>query len=290
MRKRILQGSRSCLEKMYFKTVKDTVQKDLKTAQIGGMPTKTSTVRGYVRVLDSRKELGDTSSLANIEAADGSKDYCWVILYIFLRCGLIQEAAEYVQQNIISMRSVDRKFPPYILEYSQNPGRLLSRENRSTINTKYNQSTKMVADGTVDPYRAACYKIVGRCELSRRVLDNINTDEEDWVWLQFTLAREVLRSEEQAGEVFGLDQIRETVTDIGKRHFSQASDNPGGFGLFFFMQILASMFKKAVAWLYPQNHISAVHFAIALDYYGLLRAGDLGATELCKSNSPKTYS
>ncbi|KIV99809.1 uncharacterized protein PV09_08613 [Verruconis gallopava] len=279
MRKRILNGSRKCLEDMYYRRVTETVNKDLKTAQLGGMPTKTSYIRGYVRVLDSRRELGDTSCLANIEAADGSNDFPWVILYTFLRCGLIQEAADYVQQNITSLRSIDRKFPPYLLEYARSPERLLSREFRSTINTEYSQSTKSAADGTIDPYRAACYKIVGRCELSKRVLD-IKTDEEDWIWLQFALAREVPRSEEQAGEVFGLEQIRETIADIGKRHFSQATENPGGYGLFFFMQILAGMFEKAVAWLYPHNHISAVHFAIALSYYGLLRVSDLNTSEL----------
>jgi nuclear pore complex protein Nup93 len=282
IRKRILHGSRKCLESLYYRKVDDTAKKDPKTAQIGGMPTKTSTVRGYVRVLDSRKELGDTSFLSNIQASDGSNDYCWVILFTFLRCGLIQEAAEYVQQNINAFRSVDRKFPPYVLEYSRNPDRLLSREARNAINTEYTQSTKTAADGTVDPYRAACYKIVGRCELSRKVFDNINTDEEDWVWLQFALAREVSRSEEQAGEVFGLEQIRDTVNDIGKRHFSNPSDNPGGFGLFFFMRILAGQFEQAVGWLYHENHISAIHFAIALSYYGLLRVSDLSATELGK--------
>jgi nuclear pore complex protein Nup93 len=40
------------------------------------------------------------------------------------------------------------------------------------------------------------------------------------------------------------------------------------------MQILAGMFEKAVADLYPHNYVSAVHFAIALDYYGFLRVSD----------------
>jgi nuclear pore complex protein Nup93 len=83
--------------------------------------------------------------------------------------------------------------------------------------------------------------------------------------------------------VFGLEQIRETITDIGKRHFSNVADNPGGVGLFFYMQILAGRFENAVAWLYPHNHVSAVHFAIALSYYGLLRVADMSASELRKS-------
>ena len=41
------------------------------------------------------------------------------------------------------------------------------------------------------------------------------------------------------------------------------------------MQILAGMFEKAVADLYPHNYVSATHFAIALDFYGLLRVADV---------------
>jgi nuclear pore complex protein Nup93 len=293
MRKRIINGSRTCLEKLFLKKVMAALEKDPRVAQVGGIPDPMSKIRGYIRILDDRKELGEATNLQKMKSPsqidEGGEvknvehdDYCWVFIYYLLRCGLISEAANYVSQNSKAIRNIDRGFQKYIEAYASSPDRRLPQDMRTSMNNEYHGRLKVSPEDSLDPYRMACYKIVGRCELSRKVLDGIRTDEEDWLWLQFSLAREVTRAEEMAGEVFGLAEIRETMADIGKRHFSQASDNPGGFSLFFFMQILAGMYEQAIAWLYPHNHITAVHFAIALDYYGLLRVADLSATELCK--------
>jgi nuclear pore complex protein Nup93 len=285
LRKQIIQGSRSCLEQMFFKKVNVMIEKDPKVAMVGGTPSTINTLRGYIRILENRKELGEASLLQTLSVKEGditNVDFCWVLIYTLLRCGYVDEAAQYVIANQKAIRSIDRSFTRYMELYAKSPDRRLAQDVRQHVNNEYHSRMRSAPDDSLDPYRMACYKIIGRCELSRRVLDNIRTDEEDWIWLQFALAREVPKIEEMAGEVFGLEQIQETVKDIGRRHFAQGSDSPGGFGTFFFLQILAGMFEKAVAWLYPHNHISAVHFAIALDYYGLLRVADLTATELSK--------
>jgi nuclear pore complex protein Nup93 len=283
LRKQIIQGSRICLEQMYFKKITVVIEKDPKVAQVGGTPSIINTIRGYIRILENRKELGDLSLLQKLTAQEGEAqnvDFCWVLIYTLLRCGYVDEAAHYVASNQRAIRSIDRSFTKWMDQYVKSPDRRLAQDQRQHVNNEYHGIMRTAPDDTLDPYRMACYKIIGRCELSRRTLDNIRTDEEDWIWLQFALAREVPKTEEMAGEVFGLEQIQDTVKDIGRRHFSQGSDSPGGYGTFFFLQILAGMFEKAVAWLYPHNHVSAVHFAIALDYYGLLRVADLTATEL----------
>jgi nuclear pore complex protein Nup93 len=293
MRNNIINGSRTCLENLFLKKVMAALDKDPRVAQVGGIPDPKSRIRGYIRILDDRKELGDATRLqrmkspSQIDEGEGVKiiehdDYCWVFIYYLLRCGLVSEAASYVSQNSKAMKNMDRNFLRYIEDYASNEDRRLKPEYRTLINNEYHGRLKVSPEDSLDPYRMACYKIIGRCDLSRKVLDGIRTDEEDWLWLQFSLAREVNKNEEMADEVFGLAEIRATMADIGKRHFSQASDNPGGFSLFFFMQILAGMYEQAIAWLYPHNHIAAVHFAIALDYYGLLRVADLNTTELCK--------
>jgi nuclear pore complex protein Nup93 len=290
MRKRIIDGSRTCLENLFLKKVMAALEKDPRVAQVGGIPDPISKIRGYIRILDDRKELGESlqrmKSPTKIDEGGEARtvdhdDYCWVFIYYLLRCGLVKEAAKYVSQNSKAIRNIDRGFQKYIEAYASSPDRRLPHDMRTSMSNEYHARVRVSAEDTLDPYRMACYKIIGRCELSRKVLDGIRTDEEDWLWLQFSLAREVSKAEEMADEVFGLAEIRETMVDIGKRHFSQASDNPGGFSLFFFMQVLAGMYEQAIAWLYPHNHVAAVHFAIALDYYGLLRVADLNATELC---------
>src|SRR5271170_6184063 len=140
---------------------------------------------------------------------------------------------------------------------------------------EYALRLKIATQHTVDPYRMACYKIVGRCDLSSRNLDIIGQGVEDWTWLQFSLARQLERSEEIPGESFGLEQICETVAEIGQKHFQKGqAESSGGYGTYFFLQILAGMFEQAVEYLHSYNPVSAVHFAISLAYYGLLRVSD----------------
>ncbi|EEP77735.1 conserved hypothetical protein [Uncinocarpus reesii 1704] len=98
---------------------------------------------------------------------------------------------------------------------------------------------------------------------------------EDWMWLQFTLARESSRAEEVAGDVFGLQEIQNDISEIGQRIFVKGQEAAaGGYGTFFLLQILGGMFEHAVSYLGNYAPINAVHFGIALDYYGLLRVSD----------------
>ena len=160
------------------------------------------------------------------------------------------------------------------------------------VNAEYQQRSRIAPDNSLDPYRMACYKIVGRCELSKRTIEGISQGSEDWIWLQFSLAREVNRAEEIAGDVFGLEEVRDTIKEIGQRYFSKGAEGVGGYGVYFFLQILGGMFEQAVAYLYGYSYVAAVHFAIALDFYGLLRVSDFSVseTELRESQEVKLKS
>lgn len=253
-------------------------------ARLGGIPSTLQKVRAYIRVKSGRKELGaDNDQLSRI-GEDG--DWPWVLVFHLLRCGLLAEAAEYVNQpqNNLFFRANDRQFLLGIAQYAASPDRKLNPQTQQNLSHIYAQRSRIAPEHASDPYRMACYKIVGRCELNRRKLDNVNQDMDDWVWLQFNLARESNRIEESAGESFGLEELRATVSDIGKRHFSAGADTANGYGVFFFLQILAGMFEQAISYLYQHSYVSAVHFAIALDFYGLLRVANLASagTEICK--------
>ena len=183
-----------------------------------------------------------------------------------------------MSENERAIKSMDRNFSTYLSCYVNDPERRLTPNLQTKINTEYQSRTRNAPENSLDPYRIACFKVIGRCDLSRRSMEGVNQTMEDWVWLQFALAREVNRAEEVRGEVFGLEDLRNVITDIGQRHFK---DNPsdGEFTTFFYLQILAGMFERAVAYLYPHNYITAVHFAIALSYHGLLRVSDFNVTD-----------
>ncbi|KAL3460570.1 Nup93/Nic96-domain-containing protein [Aspergillus heterothallicus] len=267
LRKRIIEGSRKFLENSFYKDVEGAIAKNPREAQLGGIPTVVNKIRAYIRLRDARRDLApDGTELQMV-----GNDYCWILIFYLLRCGFITEAAEYVSQDP-GFRSLDHKFVTYMTTYATS--KRLPRDMQQRINGEFQQRSRNAPDNTVDPYRMACYKIIGRCDLGRRRLDGINQSVEDWMWLQFSLAREDDRAEEVAGDVFGLEDIQIDITEIGQRVFGKGQEGPGGYGTFFLLQILGGMFEQAVSYLGSYAPVSAVHFAIALAYYGLLRVSD----------------
>lgn len=277
IRKRIIDGSRRSLEQAFYEQLEVMVAKNPKEANLGGIPTAINKVRAYIRIRAARKDLVPDG----YDLFLSQNDYCWPLIFFLLRCGFVKEAADYVTENATHFRTFDKNIITYLTEYARSPDRRLERKMQPLCNNIHTSLSKADA---IDPYRIACYKIIGRCELSKRSLDNVAQGVEDWIWLQFNLAREVNRAEETAADVFGLDEVRETVREIGLRHFAKGAEGLGGYGTFFYLQILGGMYEQAVSYLYTYSYIAAVHFAIALDYYGLLRVSDFSVSEseLCR--------
>jgi nuclear pore complex protein Nup93 len=282
LRRQILERSRSCLEKLSFRDLESLIEKNPREAQLGGRPTTINKIRAYIRVRAARRDLAPEGS--ELQQIGENGDYCWIIIFYLLRSGFAKEAADYVS-NDPAFQSTDKRFVSYMTTYANSPERKLGRKLQEMINGEYHQRQKIAPEHSIDPYRMACYKIVGRCDLQRRSLETIGQGVEDWIWLQFSLAREFDRAEELSGEIFGLEQICETVREIGQKHFQKGqAEASGGYGTYFFIQVLAGMFEEAVAFLHSYNIVSAVHFAIALAYYGLLRVSDysVAGNELCE--------
>lgn len=277
-RKRILDGSRRYLEGRFLDQVDDVLRRNPAEALVGGVPSMINKIRGFVRVKVAFKELGaDTEHLQRIGGT--GEEYPWVIVFYLLRGGLLSEAADYIREKKNFFQTSDRNFQAAIAQYATDPDRRLSPDTQQRLSQVYTQRTRTPAGTPEDPYRTACHKIVGRCDMSRRSLDNIKENMDDWVWLQFNLAREGNRAEENATEIFGLEELRTTIHDIGQRHFmNDDTEAAGGHGVYFYLATLAGMFEPAIHYLYSHNYVSAVHFAIALDYYGLLRVSDWTTT------------
>lgn len=273
-RQKILQGSRKALEKQFYDHLATIVTRNVKEASLGGVPTRINRIRAYIRVRIARKDLvPDGTHLQQM-----NEDYCWALIFYLLRCGFVEEAAQYVAENANAFKAIDRMFAAYITTFARSSDRRLTTPQQAKINTEYMQRTRLAPDNQTDPYRLACYKVIGRCELSKRSLETISQGVEDWMWLQFCLAREANRAEELATDVYGLREVQTTVKEIGQRHFGKGSDT-SGYGTFFYLQILGGLFENAVEFLYSHNYVSAVHFAIALDFYGLLRVSDFNTSE-----------
>ncbi|KAB5582685.1 Nup93/Nic96-domain-containing protein [Coniochaeta sp. 2T2.1] len=272
MRKRILKGATDYLEKQFFREVESLIAKYPQDANLGGRPDVVSKIKAYIRLRSARKTLvPDNTTLQEVGG-----DYVWAVVYYLLRGGHVNEAAQYVNNNQNHFRSIDRSFPTYINTYAASEDRRLKRAVQERCNNEYAQRVRNAPDRSIDPFRMACYKIIGRCEVNNRTLEGLTTDVNDWIWLQFNLAREGDRSAELATEMYGLNELQTSIREIGLKHFPKttAEDTNGSFGMFFYLQILSGMFEQAIAYLYPFSYVDAVHFAIALEYYGLLRPAD----------------
>lgn len=278
IRKRILSGALRHLEKRFFTELEAYVNKNPKEANLGGVPNVLSKVKAYVRLKAAKRDLiPDDIDLQQI-----GDDYVWAIVFTLLKSGHVKEAADYVTNNNVAFRTIDRNFVTYITDYKNSPDRRLRRELQERINNEYNQRVRIAPERSVDPYRLACYKIIGRCEVSNnREFEILTSSPEQFLWLQFNLAREMNRAEEAASQVFNLDSVRRSLIDIGERVFDVKSPQVanGGFGMYFYMLTLCGLFEKAISYLYTFHHVDAIHFAIALDFYGLLRVSDAQATD-----------
>ena len=272
IRKRIIDGSRTSMEQAFFEHLENLVARNPKEAQLGGVPTAINKLKAYIKIRYARKDLVPDG----YDLFQSNGDYVWPLIFFCLRCGMVKDAADYVTENAVHFRTFDKNIITYLTNYASSPDRRLDRKLQPLCNNIYTSLSKADA---IDPYRVACYKIIGRCDLSKRSLDNISQGVEDWIWLQFNLAREVNRAEESAGDVFGLEEVRAAIVEIGERHFAKGAEGLGGYGTFFHLQILGGMFEHAVTYLYSYSYVAAVHFAIALDYYGLLRVSDFAASE-----------
>ncbi|KAK4240280.1 Nup93/Nic96-domain-containing protein [Achaetomium macrosporum] len=272
MRKQILRGANAFLEKQFWNEVNLLIAKYPQDANLGGLPDVVSKIKAYIRLRIARKTLVPD----NVDLQQANGEYIWAIVFYLLRAGFVNEAAQYVNNNQNLFRSIDRTFSGYINSYASSEERRLKRQMQDRCASEYNQRIRNAPEGSIDPFRMACYKIIGRCDLSNRSLEGLQTDVNDWIWLQFNLARETDRSLELAGESYGLAELQTSIREIGLKHFPKtpAEDTNGSFGMFFYLQVLSGMFEQAIAYLYPFSYVDAVHFAIALTYYGLLRPAD----------------
>ncbi|SPO03832.1 related to nucleoporin-interacting protein NIC96 [Cephalotrichum gorgonifer] len=273
MRNKILAGANRFLENRFVAEMEVLIKKHPQDANLGGRPDIVSKVKAYIRLRSARKDLvPDNSELQQING-----EYVWAVVFYLLRSGHVLEAASYVHDNLNSFRGIDRTFSTYLNGYASSPDRRLKRMLQDRCASEYGQRARNAPENSIDPFRMACYKIIGRCEVSNRSFEGLNSDIHDWVWLQFNLAREADKTRELAHEMYDLADLQASIREIGAKHFpkSPADDGNGGnFGMYFYLLALSGQFEDAVSYLYPFSYVDAVHFGLALTYYGLLRPSD----------------
>lgn len=218
--------------------VERSVTENPQIAKVGGIPSVFHKFRGYINVkLANNKDLPEWD-LKNFDYV--SDVPCWAIIFYLLRAGFLEEADEFVRQNQQSFQKLDRSFPTYLHAYcSAGDERRLPRNLLDRIQGEYNNRVRHSED-TKDIFKPAVYKIIGRCDLSKRSVPNVMPTAEDWMWLQLVLAREIDKTTEPAHEVFTLTDLQKGVLQFGAKHFSQKGSN---VGLYFQMLMMSGLFE-----------------------------------------------
>ncbi|TIC03273.1 NIC-domain-containing protein [Wallemia mellicola] len=266
-------GSKRFLEHQFLKYIEKIIVQNPSQAQVGGVPLIQNKVRGFLNV-KYRKNGGWSDP--KIEIISGQP--IWAMLFTLLRTGHAQEALELATESEEALGKTEREFVPYFKAWLDSPDQRLPKQLRDRFMSTYNTRIRFAAEsGSIDPYKHALYKLVGRAELSRRNLPSVTNTTEDWLWLQLSLVRESSPGEDTPSESFGLRELAGLLLKFGEKHFDPKGNNPIKY---FTVLLLCGQFERAVGYLYNnlQYQVDAVQFAVALSYYGLLRAPEKSHT------------
>lgn len=169
----------------------------------------------------------------------------------------------------------------------------LSRSSRDRFFAEYNARFRNLSIGGssstgdangIDPHKIALYRLVGRVDPTRKFPTALTRSTENWLWLQLIMTREPSvgggafggapsttdEADEDERESYTLENLAKKLRTYGEKHFDPKGRRPLHY---FLVLLLSGEFERAVAFLYsrPQHQADAVHFAITLAYYGLLR-------------------
>nr|XP_031861265.1 uncharacterized protein CI109_003235 [Kwoniella shandongensis]KAA5528337.1 hypothetical protein CI109_003235 [Kwoniella shandongensis] len=266
LRGRLVMGGRRFLERDFERHVDETIAKNPKEAALGGIPGIRNKIRAFVDVTLRSK---DTRDAYRPESVNGS--LLWAQIYYLVRCGYIDEALSLVAENQQNISREDWSFPGCFKSALQSSERRLPKAQRDQLYNDFNAHIRN--NPNVDQFKYALYKLVGRFELNRKTL-KVATTTEDWMWVQLSLVRET-KEADAPQEQYDLLDLGRLVSKYGNDKFDAGGTKPFAW---FNLLLFTAQFERAIAYLHskPQLRTDAVHFAVALSYYGLLRVPTKG--------------
>ncbi|KIJ45082.1 hypothetical protein M422DRAFT_46895 [Sphaerobolus stellatus SS14] len=260
LRTRIARGSKAALEQQYWDVIERTVLSNPSQAALGGDPSAANHVRAFLAVRFYRNGQWDE----RLELLSGRP--LWAQLFFLVRSGQADDAIELATKNRAALDNRQRDFCAQFQKWARSDDGGIIDTGRNTFRTHLEHSP------TVDPFKAALFKLMGRVEPHKRNVPYVTSTTEDWLWFQLAMINETSIS----GETNGLKELVDVLLGYGERHFEGAPGQKGTtsrHGTWAKVLLICGQFERAVASLYerPETHTEAVHLAVALAYHGLLR-------------------
>ena len=270
IRKMITDGARKYLENFFWKWIENRIIKNPKEAMLGGKPGVIQKIRAFLNI--TFKKYGEWENpifelINNVPV--------WAQIYYLIRSGHYNEALKYVLsiEHELRSREEDSNFVDYFKAWLESPDRKLSKYLRNRLLTEWNEHIRYIIDPVTneihgDPFKYALYKIIGRCDMTYKKIpgDIVMPTVEDYMWFHLILVQESHLTDEPNQERYGLREMSQTMQQYGPGFFQKGLQ-------WFYVLLICGEFEKAIAYLFSieKYQVEAVHFAIVLAYYGLLR-------------------
>lgn len=262
LRKQIVKGSKSFLEKQFMDQVGQAIANDLVNAQLGGVPSTENKIRAYLNLRFTENGQWAYPALEIINNVP-----VWAMVYFMIRAGHIKDAADFASSHREEFMKLGSSFPTYLKAFSESPNNVLPQSMLESIRREFNEQARYV-DGSSDPYKHTLYKIIGRCELSKKSFPGVVDTTEDWLWIHLSLVYEGTNELSNPYEKYTLQNLQLAVTNFGPKYFNPDNKTPG---LYSQSLAMVGLFERAVHYIYSFSPVDSTHFSIALTYYGLLR-------------------
>lgn len=269
LRERWVRGARAYLEAQFAEYMEQVIASHPVQAQRGGVPTVRATVAAYLRV-HLRAADGAWPPLLARPLDHTTQAPLWAMTYFLVRIGQVGEALKVVQDNEDVLERTDASFLACLKVWADAPDRQLPPHLRDHWMGEY--VTRFRGTEPEDPYRYALYRLLGRFDVAKKFPAALVSSTENWLWLQLCLVSESADASAPAPALqsYTLHDLATKLEKYGEAHFDPKGQRPLHY---FQLLLLVGRFEAAVAFLYSRAayQADAVHFAVALTYYGLLR-------------------
>jgi len=268
----IIKNSRGYLEKEFYNYISELYSKDDKKSPEFEPANYLNRISYFIHnvIFKNKPELSNKTLCVN-----GTP--IWASIFYLIRAGLYKEALQLTLSNQEVFNKFDKNFPVYLRKFVENDNHLLPNDINEKLHGEFNQQFQYIindidnADVGFDAYKYSVYKIIGKCDLSKRALpQSINLSIEDWLWFHFSIINEDQLNNEAnlIFENYTLSNLQQKIISLGPKNFNTSSNNP----TYLKTLVLAGLHELAVQYTFEFiNECDAVHLAIGLNYYGLLR-------------------
>ncbi|KAJ1901001.1 nuclear pore complex subunit [Kickxella alabastrina] len=260
----IVGGACDYLEHTFIEHVDRVIAQYPHEANVGGVPSVHRKIQGYLKVLFGR--LGRVPTF--LEVFNG--EAIWAHMFMLYRCGYRQEMLKYALEMEDIITDSDPCFVIHLKAFiDRTPG-------------LHQADFAVTAASLEDPYKAALYKVLGRGNVPRKASSEVVQTTEDYLWSSLVQIREADAIAAATSSVHPrstLEDLQKLMLKFGPVYFDPHGNNPL---LYLRVLLLCGLFEHAVDYLLQVDRfqIEAVHMAIALVFYRLLRVPSVDSAEM----------